>query len=73
MAKLVTLTLFLVPGTPILHSIETDYFKAEKEFIQSLSEYREKESVQVGDMTFANTTSEDVIAFARWVHYDTST
>lgn len=67
MAKLVTMTLFLVPGTPILHGIEEDYLATEKGFIESLSQFREKESVQVGDMTFVNTTSDDVIAFARWV------
>lgn len=64
-AKLVTMTLFLVPGTPLLQGIQTDYFNAEKGFIKSLSEFRGKESVQVGDMTFVNSTSEDVIAFAR--------
>lgn len=65
MAKLVTMTLFLVPGTPILHGVEADYLKTEKKFIKSLSQFREKESVQVGEMTFVNTTSEDVIAFTR--------
>lgn len=64
-AKLVTMTLFLVPGTPVLQGIEKDYFVAEKQFIKSLSEFREKESVQIGNMTFVNTTSEDVMAFAR--------
>lgn len=67
-AKLVTMTLFLVPGTPLLRGIQTDYFNVEKGFIKSLSEFRGKESVQVGDMTFVNNTSEDVIAFARWVN-----
>lgn len=59
------MTLFLVPGTPILQGVEADYLMADQAFIKSLSEFREKESVQVGDMTFVNTTSDDVIAFAR--------
>lgn len=62
-----TMTLFLVPGTPLLQGIQTDYFNAEKGFIKSLSEFRGKESVQVGNMVYVNNTSEDVIAFARWV------
>lgn len=62
------MTLFLVPGTPLLRGIQTDYFNAEKGFIKSLSEFRGKESVQVGNMVFVNNTSEDVIAFARWVN-----
>uniref|UniRef100_A0A0P4WLM9 Solute carrier family 3 member 2 N-terminal domain-containing protein n=1 Tax=Scylla olivacea TaxID=85551 RepID=A0A0P4WLM9_SCYOL len=64
-AKLVTMTLFLVPGTPVLVGIEKDYFMAEKGFIKALSEFREKESVQIGSMAFVNTTSDDVIAYAR--------
>ncbi|XP_045116781.1 4F2 cell-surface antigen heavy chain-like isoform X2 [Portunus trituberculatus] len=64
-AKLVTMTLFLVPGTPVLVGIEKDYFMAEKKFIKSLSQFREKESVQIGNMNFVNTTSEEVMAFAR--------
>lgn len=59
------MTLFLVPGTPVLQGIQTDYYNAEKGFIKALSEFRGKESVQVGEMTFVNSTSEDVIAFAR--------
>ena len=65
MAKLVTMALFLVKGTPILVGIEADYFTTENIFIKSLSGFREKESVQIGNMTFADTTSEDVVAFAR--------
>ncbi|KAG0710949.1 4F2 cell-surface antigen heavy chain [Chionoecetes opilio] len=65
LAQLVTMSLFLVRGTPILHGLEKDYLKNQTAFIKSLSEFREKESVQIGDMTFLNTTSEDVMAFAR--------
>lgn len=64
-AKLVTTTLFLVPGTPILHGIEKNFFEEEKDFIKSLSDFRDKESVQIGSMTWVNNTSDDVIAFAR--------
>ncbi|XP_042232738.1 4F2 cell-surface antigen heavy chain-like isoform X2 [Homarus americanus] len=63
--RLVTLSLFLVPGTPILDGINNTYFENQKTFIKSLSDIREKESVQVGKMNFVNGTDEDVIAFAR--------
>ncbi|KAK4312604.1 hypothetical protein Pmani_015992 [Petrolisthes manimaculis] len=63
--QLVTLSLFLVPGTPILDGFDKTYFDENAAFIKSLSEFRGKESVQVGNMTFANTTDDDVIAFAR--------
>lgn len=64
MVRLVTLSLFLVPGTPILDGFDQTYFDAQKDVIKSLSEVREKESVKVGNMTFAE-TDEDVIAYVR--------
>lgn len=65
--RLVTLSLFLVPGTPILNGLDKRYFDAQKKIIKQLSDFREQESIQVGNMTFANTT-EDVIAYARLVN-----
>ncbi|KAK8748545.1 hypothetical protein OTU49_015848 [Cherax quadricarinatus] len=62
--RLVTLSLFMVPGTPILDGFDKSYFDSQKEFIKSLSELREKESVKVGNLTFAE-SNESVIAYAR--------
>ncbi|XP_045596201.2 amino acid transporter heavy chain SLC3A2 [Procambarus clarkii] len=62
--RLVTLSLFLVPGTPILHGFDKPYFDEQKEFIKALSELREKESVKVGNMTFVE-GDENVVAYAR--------
>lgn len=63
--QLVTLSLFLVRGTPILDGFDKAYLDENAAFIKSLSDLREKESVQVGNMTFANGTADDVIAYAR--------
>ncbi|XP_071518627.1 amino acid transporter heavy chain SLC3A2 [Panulirus ornatus] len=64
MVRLVTLSLFLVPGTPILDGFDQTYFEAQKDVIKSLAEVREKESVKLGNMTFAE-TDEDVVAYVR--------
>jgi len=64
MVHLVTLSLFMVRGTPILDGFNKEYFEKNKLFIKSLSDFRGKESVQVGNITFAD-TAEDVIGYAR--------
>jgi len=64
MVHLVTLSLFMVRGTPILDGFNKEYFDQNKAFIKSLSDFRGKESVQVGNITFAE-TADDVIAYAR--------
>lgn len=65
MVRLVTMSLFLVPGTPILSGVDKDYLTSQKEEIKQLSDIRMKESIKIGTMTFVNTTNEDVVAFAR--------
>lgn len=62
--QLVTLSLFLVPGTPIVDGLEETYLTENSGFINSLSVFREKESVQVGNITFVNNTG-SAIAYAR--------
>lgn len=65
MVRLVTMSLFLVPGTPILSGVDKDYLASQKEEIKQLSDIRMKESIKIGTMTFVNSTEEDVVAFAR--------
>lgn len=65
LVHLVTMTLFLVPGTPILDGFDKAYLDSEKETISSLSLLREKESVKVGNFTFVSSPSTDVVAFVR--------
>lgn len=62
---LVTMSLFLVPGTPVLDGFDESYLASEKETINLLSMLREKESVQVGNMSYVEDTNENVIAYAR--------
>ncbi|XP_042857798.1 4F2 cell-surface antigen heavy chain-like isoform X2 [Penaeus japonicus] len=65
MVRLVTMSLFLVPGTPILSGFDEKYLESQKEEIKQLSDIRMKESIKVGTMAFVNTTNEDVVAYAR--------
>ncbi|XP_064112317.1 amino acid transporter heavy chain SLC3A2-like [Macrobrachium nipponense] len=65
LVDLVTMTLFLVRGTPVLDGFDSSYLEKEKHTIHQLSLLRQKESVQVGSMVFVNTTSDNVVAFAR--------
>lgn len=65
LVDLVTMTLFLVRGTPVLSGFDASYLVSEKGNINELSMLRQKESVQVGKMIFLNNTSDDVVAFAR--------
>jgi len=64
--RLVTISLFLVPGTPVVAGIDKDYLEAQKNTIKTLSDIRMKEAaVKVGNITFLNSTNEDVVAYTR--------
>ncbi|XP_068227363.1 amino acid transporter heavy chain SLC3A2 [Palaemon carinicauda] len=65
LVDLVTMTLFLVRGTPVLDGFDSTYLQKEKDNIHVLSSLRQKESVQVGSMEFVNNTGSGVVAFAR--------